>query len=82
MAGMGLCKRPGFTGEGTETLAYGKAAPAIRDQASARATDTGVCRLRVSAARSIDAPARPALLAVRFDDPHPPIIQQIGRAHV
>ncbi len=34
VAGMGPCKRPGSTGEGTETLAYGKAAPAIRDQAA------------------------------------------------
>jgi hypothetical protein len=45
MAGMGPCKRPGSTGEGTETPAYRRAGPAIRDQASARATDTGVCRL-------------------------------------
>ena len=55
MADMGPCKRPGSTGEGTETLAYRKAVPAIRDQASARATETGACRLRVSGARSIKA---------------------------
>jgi uncharacterized protein (DUF736 family) len=30
MADIGPCKRPGSTGEGTETLAYGKAVPAIR----------------------------------------------------
>jgi hypothetical protein len=42
MADMGPCKRPGFTGEGAETLAYGKGVPAIRDQASARLQDTGV----------------------------------------
>jgi hypothetical protein len=36
VADMGPCKRPGFTGEGTETLANRKAAPAIRDPGSAR----------------------------------------------
>src|SRR5262252_7051863 len=37
--------------------------------------DTGVCRLRVSGAGSIDALATPELLTVRFDDPRPPITQ-------
>src|SRR6266851_4781258 len=32
-ANMGPCKRPGFAGGGTETLAYGKAAQPSRDQA-------------------------------------------------
>src|SRR6266478_1627692 len=32
VADIGPCKRPGFTGEGTETLANRKAVPAIRDQ--------------------------------------------------
>jgi hypothetical protein len=69
---MGPCKRPGFTGEGAETLAHGKAVQAIRDQTSARATDTGVCWLRIAVPfdRSV---AKTALFAVRFDDPHPPI---------
>src|SRR5216684_8750443 len=38
VADMGPCKRSSPTGEGTETLAYGKAASAIRDQASALQT--------------------------------------------
>src|SRR5258707_13168879 len=47
VAGMGPCKRRGFAGEGTETLAYGKAVPAIRDHGQ-RIADTGsaVCRYR------------------------------------
>jgi hypothetical protein len=73
---MGPCKRPGFTGEGTEPLAYRGAVPAIRAQAIARPTDTGVCRLRGIGCHSIDAVARPALTTVRFDDPHPPITQR------
>ena len=38
MADTGPCKRSSPTGEGTETLAYGKAVSAIRDQASALQT--------------------------------------------
>jgi len=32
VADIGPCKRPGSRGEGTETLAYRKAAPTTRDQ--------------------------------------------------
>ncbi len=43
------CKGPGFTGEGTETLAYKKAVPSYSGpRASARLPDTGVCRLRIA----------------------------------
>jgi hypothetical protein len=61
-------------GEGTETLAYRKAVPAIRDQASARIADTGVCRPRISVPfdRSV---AGATLLTVRLDDRHPPAPQ-------
>jgi DNA-binding transcriptional LysR family regulator len=75
VADMGPCKRPGFTGEGTETLAYRKAVLAIRDQASARISDTGVCRLRIAVPFDRSA-AGAALLMVRFDDRHPRISQQ------
>jgi hypothetical protein len=73
VVGMGPCKRPGSTGEGTETLAYRKAVPAIGTR-PALVSDTGVCRLRVSVPfdRSV---AGTALSTVRFDDPHPPITQ-------
>src|SRR5215831_3586607 len=43
VADIGPCKRPGFTGEGTETLAYRRAVAAIRDQAQRSHADTGVC---------------------------------------
>jgi len=45
VADMGPCKRPGFTGEGTETLAYRKAA--IRDFGQRSLPDTEVYQLRI-----------------------------------
>src|SRR5262252_10446207 len=48
VAGMGPCKRPGFTGEGTETLAYGQAARAIRDRAQRSPPRHRVCWLRIA----------------------------------
>src|SRR5258707_3030416 len=44
VADMGPGKRPGSTGEGTETLAYRRAGPAIRGQASAPPPNPGGCR--------------------------------------
>jgi hypothetical protein len=73
VAGMGPCERPDSTGEGTETLAYEKAVPAIRDQASALQTpdllgaDIG-CPFDRCALRNV-------LLTVRLDDRYPPITQ-------
>jgi hypothetical protein len=75
MADIGPCKRPGFKGEGTETLAHGKAAQPSGTRPSARLPDTGSvgCGQRC---RSIEALASgPRSLTVRFDDPHPPITQ-------
>src|SRR6266851_4331580 len=60
------CKGPGFTGEGTETLAYKKAVPSYSGpRASARLPDTGVCRLRIAVPfdRSV---ARTALFTVKI----------------
>ena len=74
MADMGRCKRPGFTGEGTETLAYGKAVPAIRDQASARPPETRVYRPRIAVPCDRTA-AITALSTVTLDDRHPPVTE-------
>jgi len=65
VADMGPCKRRGSTGEGMETLAYGKVVPAIWDQGQRLPPDTGVCRLRLAVPfdRSV---ARTALFKVKI----------------
>jgi hypothetical protein len=74
VADMGPCKRPGLTGEGTETLASRKAVPAIRDQGQRSSPRHRGCRLwiKVPFHRST---AMTALITVRFDNRQPPITQ-------
>ena len=77
-------RRRGRYGSVQEVRLYGRrnrtpgvqrSGPGHPAQATARPTDTGVCRLRGIGCHSIDAVARPALLAVRLDDRQPPITQ-------
>jgi len=77
VAGMGPCKRPGLTGEGTETLAYRRAVPVIRDPGSARmqTPESISCGYR---SRSIEALRWPRCSPSDFDDRHPRITQTEG----
>ncbi len=73
MADMGPCKRPGFAGEGTETLAYRKGPQPSRTEPNGR-IQYRVCRLRIAVPFDRTA-AGAALFTVRFDDRHLPITQ-------
>jgi type IV secretion system protein VirB4 len=66
--------RPGSAGEGTETLACGKAAQPSGTRPSARLSDTGAVGCGQRAVRSMRLRG-PRSLTVRFDDPHPPTTQ-------
>jgi hypothetical protein len=74
VADMGPCQRPGSTGEGTETLAYGKGPQPSGTSPSIRLPDTGVCRLRIAVPFDRSA-LRNALSTVRLDDRQPPITE-------
>src|SRR5262249_18078650 len=75
MADMGPCKSPGFKGEGTETLAYRKAAAEPSGTMARRRLQTPESISCGYRCRSIEALRGPRSLTVRLDDPHPPLAQ-------
>jgi hypothetical protein len=73
VADMGPWKRPGFTGEGTETLASREAVPPSGTRVRARPRHQA-CRLRIAVPFDRSA-AGTALSTVRLDDRQPPITE-------
>jgi hypothetical protein len=73
VAGMGPGKRPGSTGERTETLAYRKGPQLSRTEPNGR-IQYQVCRLRIAVPfdRSVAGPRRSMS---RFDDRRPSITE-------